>query len=1464
MAHIHGVYDTDTHFKLDAVTKELSVGNEYKKVKVIQHDHNSERFSVELPRYIEGHDMLTCNNVEVHYLNVDSQTKEESVGLYMVDDLQESLEDENVVVCSWLISANGTKYVGPLFFVIRFECVTDGNIDYALNTLVYEGIYVGKGIYNTDVIAAQYADVLEQWKKDLGDGVSDEQIERAVEKYLDENPISASGGSSLGVDVNQKLGKGSAYEPIDLSQLGITDYTSLYFSKGTYYVSPLNLANVKNVTMYAEEARIIATGDYFIKGVGCEGFGFYGGEINGNSSATYGIQLDDSKRCEFHGVDFKNFGSANTADTKMLGLFGDCTGFDVENCTFDGCTSGVTSGDNIVHSYGLFVNRLGSSKTYSKNGNIENCTFNNITTISVGSGDTNATYGDGEGIFVQAPPYLDDDQNLVIPYANIKISGCIFTNCKKRGIKLAARGVIIEDCILDGSFWFAGIDVQYGHANIKNCTVSNTSDYTKTLTSAIALSDGGVTIDGCKISATYIGSNGYEAYHPGIRFNTRLTASVIADDVLWDTCVINDCFFDGVSRGVYADDTNTGAVGKYVLSGVEITNCHWGKFVNKYGVELKNTMFASINVMKFTDFQFDYGKNRTEVRSVLGQDASGNEIFSYPYLNEVTANYGFELHSCYWSDEPMSAYDKLPTCPNVNIMYASSDNGANMGGVLQKEYGAYGSKIVGTRPPEEITSTRGKQMLYNSKRGDIYIDSGKGTMYICTAQGTADFIGTWKALDLSGTVSDEQIGQAVENYLAENPVQAGATEAQAQQIAKNTQDIGTLSGQKVDKNALSLGFGTDGKLYIMVSGIAIGDGVEIDGTITPPTPSEGVAVFVADFSGNSPNPEQFYSWEGRTYKGAIYDALSNIECVDGVANLTSIYDSENNRWVKQQMCTGGLFESDNFTCKFKAKFCGLSGSWNNVITYGTGTHWTDGMYSDGVKWPAGGEIDAFEQSEGYTETPNNIVHTAHWGAGTESDYPKTHEKLSGSEKGSTTITTDEWHDFKFSLKNGVVTCWIDDVQTSQFDLSERTVSNNYMLDYKPFLKPQAFYVDCGCVSTETNTHTDYEYVFEVSDFEIYQDELVECTGLEIYPQMWNKGSELIFPTGAELYLDRIYIPSNVSNKACTWKSSDETVATVVQGYVKTLKVGNATITATCGGVSASYNLIVSANANVPCVKVVGDESVSIVEGKTIDVTSYLYPRFTTDNVAYVSNDEEIATFENGVIKGVSVGQTTVIITCGTKSATISVDVLEGAIPVIAYDLSGISYDGEAYTGETSVIANTGSYGSSFDGSLTQIKNNYYKGEYSADGYILKATLDSDVTGLNLRGVAHTVIYKGVKLVKTLHGGSGSTDIYLESLFDDNGNAMPSIDVQKGAIKYGNVNTYTHTFSEENSNIAISSDGTTAKLFINGELVKSGSDGYSASNPTSLDIKSINGNIESFEIYMEQLSDEELIEITSIS
>jgi hypothetical protein len=137
--------------------------------------------------------MSTCNVVQIHYINTDSaHTNGNHSGIYEVDDLQISPEDENIVICSWLISGNATQSVGKLSFIVRFVCISEGNVDYVWNTAVHSNVFISAGINNSEAVVEEYADVLEQWRNELieSGGVSDERIESAVEAYMAENPVS--------------------------------------------------------------------------------------------------------------------------------------------------------------------------------------------------------------------------------------------------------------------------------------------------------------------------------------------------------------------------------------------------------------------------------------------------------------------------------------------------------------------------------------------------------------------------------------------------------------------------------------------------------------------------------------------------------------------------------------------------------------------------------------------------------------------------------------------------------------------------------------------------------------------------------------------------------------------------------------------------------------------------------------------------------------------------------------------------------------------------------------------------------------------------------------------------------------------------------------------------------------------------------------------------------------------------
>ena len=167
MAHKHSVYDTDKHFVIDPITRAIT-NQTPTKTKLMQYDHNSERFTFEMPRFIEGHDMTLCNKVELHYINVASNKSGQSNGVYVIDDLQTSPEDENVVICSWLISKKATKYAGTLNFRLRFACIDENTkIVYDWHTEIFKSISVSDGIDNADDVHEEYSDILEAWKAEI-------------------------------------------------------------------------------------------------------------------------------------------------------------------------------------------------------------------------------------------------------------------------------------------------------------------------------------------------------------------------------------------------------------------------------------------------------------------------------------------------------------------------------------------------------------------------------------------------------------------------------------------------------------------------------------------------------------------------------------------------------------------------------------------------------------------------------------------------------------------------------------------------------------------------------------------------------------------------------------------------------------------------------------------------------------------------------------------------------------------------------------------------------------------------------------------------------------------------------------------------------------------------------------------------------------------------------------------------
>lgn len=165
MAHSHAIKDTDTHFKIDTVTRAVT-NTDLKKLFLMQNDHNSERFSFEMDRYVEGHDMSLCDKVEIHYINIGTN-RHKNPGVYVVEDFKVSDADENKLTFSWLISENATTNAGSLSFIVVFTCLEDDVVLYRWNTDINKSISIAVGMNNGEAIEERYPDILVQWKNDL-------------------------------------------------------------------------------------------------------------------------------------------------------------------------------------------------------------------------------------------------------------------------------------------------------------------------------------------------------------------------------------------------------------------------------------------------------------------------------------------------------------------------------------------------------------------------------------------------------------------------------------------------------------------------------------------------------------------------------------------------------------------------------------------------------------------------------------------------------------------------------------------------------------------------------------------------------------------------------------------------------------------------------------------------------------------------------------------------------------------------------------------------------------------------------------------------------------------------------------------------------------------------------------------------------------------------------------------------
>ena len=170
----------------------------------------------------------------------------------------------------------------------------------------------------------------------------------------------------------------------------------------------------------------------------------------------------------------------------------------------------------------------------------------------------------------------------------------------------------------------------------------------------------------------------------------------------------------------------------------------------------------------------------------------------------------------------------------------------------------------------------------------------------------------------------------------------------------------------------------------------------------------------------------------------------------------------------------------------------------------------------------------------------------------------------------------------------------------------------------------------------------------------------------------DKTSIEIVPGETETIIATV-IPEFADNPKVTWSSSDESVATVDGGVVTAVAAGSASITATSedGGLKATCNVLVAISVTGVTLD---QSSISINIGNTATLSATLIPENATERtIGWDSDNEAVATVDNGVVTAISAGTSTISVVTmdGFFIATCDVTVIS---PVTSVSLDQVDLD----------------------------------------------------------------------------------------------------------------------------------------------------------------------------------------------
>ena len=132
--------------------------------------------------------------------------------------------------------------------------------------------------------------------------------------------------------------------------------------------------------------------------------------------------------------------------------------------------------------------------------------------------------------------------------------------------------------------------------------------------------------------------------------------------------------------------------------------------------------------------------------------------------------------------------------------------------------------------------------------------------------------------------------------------------------------------------------------------------------------------------------------------------------------------------------------------------------------------------------------------------------------------------------------------------------------------------------------------------------------------------------------------------------DQSFIGYTLSSNQSTeediiWQSEDTNIATVEKGQINAISTGTTNIIVSVGNITKKIKVNVGKDEVLPINLELSTEKEEIYVGNTATVSAKVYPENVTNSILnWVSENENIATVDNGTIIGKSQGETTICVT----------------------------------------------------------------------------------------------------------------------------------------------------------------------------------------------------------------------------